>query len=171
MREIEFSREMMLELFADLGGRVPRHAHELAEHIVAAMVTNRLAQVTDRATIDKALERDLPMSWRAALVARMGELDQAARAAAMPKKEPVYAGLTVRVPPEHDGLTHIYAADGLPRPVRVVDGERVVDVGVAAFRGLIENKRNGMAWERVNQDIIARISKPNPPPPMPQAPR
>jgi hypothetical protein len=171
MKEAEFSRELLLELFADLGGRFPRDAHALDGHIIAAMVTNRIALVTDLATIEAALARDLPMSWRAALVARVGELDQAARAAATPKREPNFAGLTIRVPPEHDGLTHIYAADGLPRPVRVVDGERVVDVGVAAFRGLIENKRNGMAWERVNQDIIARISKPNPPPPMPQAPR
>jgi hypothetical protein len=171
MREIEFTREMLLELLTDLGASFPRDVHTLDGHIIAAMVTNRIALVTDLATIEAALARDLPMSWRAALVARAGELDQIARAAANPKPEPVYAGLTIRVPPEHDSLTHVIAIDGVARPVRMENGQRVVDVGVAAFYGLITDKKNGMAWERVNQDILARVSIPNPPPPMPQAPR
>jgi hypothetical protein len=171
MRETEFTRELLLGLLTDLGASFPRDAHSLDDPILAAMVKSRLALVADTATIDKALERELSMSWRGALMARRIELDQIARAAAMPKKEPVYAGLTVRVPPEHDALTHIYASDGLPRAVRMENGQRVVDISVAAFLGLVTNKTGGMAWERVNQDALARISRPNPQPPMPQAPR
>ena len=67
-------------------------------------------------------------------------------------------------------MTH-FTGDGQNRAVRTVDGgERVVDVTVDEFRGLIQG-RDGRVWEACNMDIMARIGRPNPAPPMAQPPR
>jgi hypothetical protein len=163
--EAQLSRRQILDLIQVIGG----HGADLSlvEDLMPVFI-NRVAGTTDVSLLNRALSLPQTYETRALLMARRGELEQIAKTP--PRKDPPYTGLTVNVPPEYDGLTHVIAADGLPRPVREVDGQRVVDVGVAAFLGMISEPGNNGAWQRANLDVIARISKPKALPPMPQSP-
>jgi hypothetical protein len=143
----EMTRDDLLALLETLGG----HGAQLDaadDVMLSAIIRNTLGGVTDAGAIDRALSRPLSVEWRGRVQGRRIELGQLAKVA--PRKPQAYPGLTAIVPPALESMTHFIDDRGNSHETRIVDGKRVLDLSVAAFRAFLGGP-HGLDWSRANE--------------------
>ena len=152
----ELSRDDLIAILETLGG-YDKSTIKSADHdTVAAILKNRIALVADVARIESALLKPLPLEWRAALMTRRIELENAARAVrdAAAGKQPPRGNLEINIPP-NIGLTHYYGAGGRTVCARVAPhGGRVVDLFAGEFRNLLVDRQHGLSWQTCNPEAL-----------------
>jgi hypothetical protein len=154
---IEMTREGLLALAADLGNPGGQ-LDDVDDDLLMATIRNRLQLVCDVATIEKALMRELPTEWRAALVTRRIDLENAKRAVAdaMAGRPPRTGGLTVAIP-DGMGISHFVAGDGRTVVARIENGRVVLDLFRSEYMALISGP-NGQAWQACNEAVTAQLA-------------
>ena len=120
-----FTRSDLLSLLAAVGGH-GANLDAADDVMLTAIVSSRIALVTDIAVIDAALllRKELPVEWRAALMGRRIELAQLARVAAAPKKVEPRPAMAVFGPPSPEAMTHFVDGNGRTHEVRIENGRR-----------------------------------------------
>jgi hypothetical protein len=159
-KELEFTRKDLLALLDDLGV-ADNAAHAADDAMLEAVVRNRLQLVVDVAKIDRLLAKSLPIEWRAKLMARRGELENAARAVreAVTGRQPATGGLEVVVPPDV-GISHLIGIGGRVCCSRLKDDGRLVfDLFPHELRSLLGDKKHGLLWERSNSEAIRQLGQ------------
>jgi hypothetical protein len=158
MVEIKLKRDELLSLLNDLDGpgNIPEDADD---DYLAIVVANRLMLVTNVTKIQRALAKQLPMSWRGRLQRRAIELENAARAVrdATAGRQPPTGNLVVNVPASV-GSTQFYGRDGRVAVPRNQDGRIVLDLYEGEFRILLANRQHGLDWQNANPTLLAEIS-------------
>jgi hypothetical protein len=123
------------------------------------IVANRLMLVTNVTKIERALAKQLPMSWRGRLQRRAIELENAARAVrdATAGRQPPKGNLVVNVPASL-GSTSFVGKDGRVAAPREQDGRIVIDLFEGEFKILLRNRQHGLDWQNANPTLLAEIS-------------
>lgn len=159
MEDIGLTRKELLALLNDLGGHgnLPADADD---GYLAAIVTSKLALVTDIASIERALAKPMPMTWRGRLTARKIELERAAQAVRDAERggTPRKGNLVVTVP-DSVGLSHYQGKTGRVAMARVEDGRVVIDLFADEFKSLLTDRKFGRDWHDANTALLAQIAE------------
>jgi hypothetical protein len=158
--ETAFRREDFVAILDSLGSP-GGSIDDVDDDMLEAVVRNRLQLVVDTARIERALlNKSLPLEWRASLIVRLTDLENAKRAVANAAagRPQVRGALTVRVPPEI-ALSHFLGIGGRTVMVRADDnGGLVLDLFAQEFRVLLEDRKYGLNWHEANAEAIQQLA-------------